>query len=93
MWAALPLSAFFLGGNMKTLGQIAYEAVHDAYTSFPSWEHQAPSTHRDYELMAQAVRAQVIEECASFVEDYAEYPDGYLISRRLLELKEKKETT
>jgi hypothetical protein len=72
-------------GQMKTLGQIAC----DAYNAEP---FGARSSAQDpWEAAAQAVRAQVIEECALECEKKATLASGECAwSIRLL--KEKKET-
>jgi hypothetical protein len=48
---------------MKTLGQIAYESVNTKAFGY-SWEAASAGTKKEYEFLAQAVRAAVIEECA-----------------------------
>jgi hypothetical protein len=90
---------------MKTLGQIAYEALCDAnyivaknwYT--PSWpEDQLTDEERaKFEYVAQAVRAKVIEECFQELdrmanEDLYGSREWSMAAERIRLLKEKKET-
>jgi hypothetical protein len=77
---------------MKTLGQIA----RDEFFNDNSWT-DCP-VHPDWDRAAQAVRAQVIEECAKEMERRAEI-DLYaaheysMAADYIRLLKEKKETT
>jgi hypothetical protein len=82
---------------MKTLGQIAYEACH---SEDMHWSRAGPAITVPWEAAAQAVRAQVIEECAKVCDEWASecitslWKDcAEAIAEDLRLLKEKKETT
>jgi hypothetical protein len=81
---------------MKTLGQIAFEAVmpQDAL----SWEQIDRCARDEWSCAAQAVRAQVIEECALDMERIANVDlyasrEWQLAAKAIRLLKENKETT
>jgi hypothetical protein len=50
--------------QVKTLGQIAYEAFSAHAGADPRWADLPPIGHEAYSVAAQAVRLVVIEECA-----------------------------